>query len=393
MKILLISNALGGGAGKACLRLFYALRRNGQEVKLLHLEGQSVPDPDIVSFYPSVRDLFLRQITSYPFQLVKHIYYADFHRAYRLPSSIHRLEKHPLIEWADVINLHWVPDFVHYRRFFKRIGRKPVVWTMHDMLPFSGGYHYESESPSRRIPRVERKIVATKRKATEGTNLTITAPSSWLLEVSERASTFANCRHTHIFNGLPLDIYKPTRKNIARSIMGLPGNKQIILFAADSVNSRRKGGHYLTAALDQLDQAGIVVVSVGRGRVEFGSGINHIPLGGVSDDVAMALCYSCADIVVTPSVEDNSPNIIIESLACGRPVVAFDIGGIGELVRSPDLGVLVEKVDASSLASGIRSALRTKFDTDAIRDSASSRFGYDSLADRYSALFAQLAPV
>ena len=59
MKILLVSNSLNGGAGKACLRLFYALRHDGKDVKLLHLEGQSMPDPDIVSFYPSVRDLFL----------------------------------------------------------------------------------------------------------------------------------------------------------------------------------------------------------------------------------------------------------------------------------------------------------------------------------------------
>lgn len=390
MKVLLVTNALGGGAGKACMRLFEALRLNGTEVKLLHLEGQGLPDPDIVSFYPSIRDLFLRQVTSYPLQVLRHMFLGDFRRSYRLPSSIHKLEDHPLVEWADVINLHWVPDFVHYRRFFKRIGRKPVVWTMHDMLPFSGGYHYESELPAERSRRVEGKIVTAKKVAIAGANLSVVAPSSWLLQESQLVATFQDRKHVHIFNGLPLEVYKPIEKQIARSIVGLPDDRKIILFTADSVNSRRKGGHHLTEALDKLDHSGVTLVSVGRGRVEINSHIDHIHLGGFSDDMAMALCYSSADIVAIPSIEDNSPNIIIESIACGRPLVAFDVGGISELVNSPELGVLVEKIDGASLAAGIEKALAMEFDSRAIRSSASSRFDYKSLSEAYSGLFSRL---
>ena len=390
MKVLLVTNALGGGAGRACTRLFEALRLNGIDVKLLHLEGQGSPDPDIVSFYPSIRDLFLRQITSFPLQVMRHMLMGDYRRNYRMPASIHKLEEHPLIGWADIVNLHWVPDFVHYRPFFKRIGRKPVVWTMHDMLPFSGGYHYESELPAERSSAIERRIIVAKKAAIAGANVSVVAPSSWLLGESKQVATFEGRLHVHIFNGLPLDVYKPIEKRIARSIVGLPNDRKIILFTADSVNSRRKGGHHLIEALGRLNHPGVTLVSVGRGRVEIDSHIDHIHMGGLSDDIAMALCYSSADIVAIPSIEDNSPNIIIESLACGRPLVAFNVGGISELVSSPELGVLVEDVSGASLAAGIERALATEFDARTIRNSASNRFDYGSLADAYSKLFFRL---
>jgi glycosyltransferase involved in cell wall biosynthesis len=388
MKILLVSNAIGGGAGKACLRLFDALKLKGHEVKLLHLEGRTTANPDIVSLYPNVRDLFLRQMASFPRTVLRHMLYGDRRRQYRLPSSIHRTELHPLVEWADVINLHWVPDFVGYREFFGRVGGKPVVWTMHDMLPFAPGYHYESERPHP-IPAVERRIATVKERAVKNANLSIVAPSSWLLSVSRGQKTFAGRLHRHIFNGLPLNVYQPIEKPVARRILDLPRDREIVLFTADSVGSRRKGGHILAEALRRLKGRDVLLVSVGRGRMEIDSDLDYRHLGSFADEVSMALCYCCADVVLTPSVEDNSPNIIIESLACGRPVVGFDVGGIGELINDESLGVLVRDMNGEAFAAGIERGLNGGYSADKIRADAEERFSYEALGENYTRLFEQ----
>ncbi len=389
VNILIVSNALSGGAGKACHRLYHALRAKGDNVKLLQLEGRSSADPDVVSFYPSVRKLFRRQVMSFPLTVTKHIVLGDYQQRYRLPSSIHRLERHPLIDWADVINLHWVPEFLSYRKFFRRVALKPVVWTMHDMLPFAGGYHYETEM-TRRSRRVERRIGCIKESAVRKANLSIVAPSTWLLRVSQRHPTFAGCPHCHIFNGLPLDVYRPIKKGVARTILGLPADRKIVLFSADSVGSTRKGGHHLVEALHHLNRPDILLLSVGRGRMEIDARFDYRHLGTLADEISMVLCYCSADLVTVPSVEDNSPNIIIESFACGRPVVAFDVGGVGELVHDPSLGVLVPTVNAEDFAVGVATALVTVFDESRIRADAVKRFSYDRLAENYSTVFGEI---
>lgn len=386
MRVLLVSNAVTGGAGKACHRLYLALRARGTDVRLLYLEGRGSGDGGVVPFYRNVRDLFLRQLLHYPRMSLRSRLLGDARRRYRLPWSIHRMERHPLVEWADVVNLHWVADFVDYPRFFRQVGRKPAVWTLHDMLPFSGGYHYEADLEDRDFG-VERRIEAVKARAVAGANLAIVAPSSWLLGVSREHRPFRERRHQHIFNGLPLELYKPMSRARAREILNLPLDKKILLFSADSVTSRRKGGQYLMEALRLLAREDVTLVSVGRGRLEMDSSLDHRHLGALGDEVSMAICYSCADLVVVPSIEDNSPNSIVESLACGRPVVAFRVGGIGELVSNPGLGITVDEIGAGALAGAIDRALDTDFDPGFIRADAEARFGLDLLARNYSEMY------
>lgn len=389
MKILLVSNSVQGGAGKACLRLYEALKIAGHEAKILKLEGGGAANSDIVSFYPRLRDLFLRQLLSFPVTALRHAVIGDRRRQYRLPSSNHRMERHPLIEWADVINLHWVPDFVDYRKFFGRVGGKPVVWTMHDMLPFAPGYHYETERPTAN-PKVERRIAQVKHAALQVANLWVVAPSAWLVKVSENNKTFAGRLHRHIFNGLPLDVYQPLEKSIARRILGLPQNKRIVLFTAAGLGAKRKGGHLLVGAVRRLEDKDVILVSVGGGSMDVGAQVEHRHLGSFSDEISMSLCYNSADVVVQPSIEDNSPNIIIESFACGRPVVGFDVGGVGELICDKSLGVLVRQLNVEALANGIAQAVEIDYSATRIRADANERFSYAELSANYLKLFEEV---
>ena len=109
MKILLITYSINGGAGKACKRLYDALKESNNEVKILKLESGNDSDNDIVSMYLTNQDFFLKQISGKIHKKINNLKYRTFKTNYRLPFSVHKIEKHPLIKWADFINLHWVP--------------------------------------------------------------------------------------------------------------------------------------------------------------------------------------------------------------------------------------------------------------------------------------------
>jgi glycosyltransferase involved in cell wall biosynthesis len=381
MKILLVTNSLSGGAGKACTRLFKALEANGQNVKLLYLDGADVDNENIVPMYQSVRKLFLKQILNIPGYLFNKIYLGTLNTNYRSPNSYHSLEKHPLVNWADVINLHWVPEFIDYNNFFKGLG-KNVVWTLHDMLPFSGGYHYLLDSKQKNF-NIESKIQKIKSKAIKNASLRIIAPSKWLTSISQESKVFGEFGHRHIFNPIPLSIFKPLDKKFARKTLNLPEEGKIIVFSADSINSVRKGMKILLSAFNLVDNKDLTLVSIGRGEVKEKLNQNYIHLGSLKDDYTISLLYSAADVSVVPSLEDNSPNTIIESLACGCPVIGFNIGGIPELIVSDKMGVLVTELTSKGLAKGIKESLNCAYFPEVITDFIKSECNYKIVAERY----------
>ena len=128
---------------------------------------------------------------------------------------------------------------------------------------------------------------------------------------------------TVIPNGVETDVFAPRDKHFARDVLGIPQDANVLLFAADSVTNRRKGFHVLTEALNALpDSSKIALVSVGAGNVEIDNNIPHIHVGHVEDRQRLGLVYSAADVYVVPSLQDNQPNTVLESMACGTPVVA-----------------------------------------------------------------------
>ncbi len=380
MNILLVTYSVKGGAGKACFRLLEALKETGNEVKLLVVEGGTGNNEDVVALYRSSGTLYLKQLFSRYKVLWEQFLWKTKNSNYRAPKSIHNIVDHPLVKWADVINLHWVPELIDYKRFFRRV-QKPVVWTMHDMLPFSGGFHYRMERSSIN-EKVEYHIQSAKEKAVKGKNIRIVAPSQWLLDVSIEFSTFQGFHHQRIFNPLPLKIYKPLNKVFAREALSLPQDKKILVFVADSISSERKGMKILISALQKLgNESNLCLISIGKGRIKEELPVQYIHLGILSDDLTISLLYSAADLTVLPSQEDNSPNVIIESLSCSCPVVAFQIGGIPELVCNENMGRLT--TTAEDLHTVIHEALNAGFDREKIRKFAIDNFEYKAVAKQY----------
>lgn len=271
---------------------------------------------------------------------------------------------------ADVVHLHWMSFLADYPTFFGSIPNPtPIVWTLHDMNPFTGGCHYSSgcnkfQSGCGSCPQivapsptdVSADSFNVKQKSLSRKNLHIVTPSRWLGELAKTSSIFPDQTTFHVIRlGFDLKEFSPIEKNEARRLLGLETNAVLLAFGAEDIRNQRKGFHHLLNSLPLLKTSAAVECLV------FGSGdLPTDPLlpkmhefGYVNSVEKQRLIYSAADIVIVPSREDNSPQVGLEAMACGTPVVGFNAGGIAEYVRDGVTGRLAELGNESELAGQI----------------------------------------
>ena len=269
---------------------------------------------------------------------------------------------------SDILHLHWVDKLIDYPTFFSGIPDDfPIVWTLHDMNPMTGGCHYSggcdafaSECHScpqiaRPGPRdVTRRSFQVKRDAYRRKNLHIVTPSHWLENEVRRSTLLSGARSIQtILCGLDTTIFRPHARQSARQAWNLPADRVIIGFGAAAIDNRRKGLHELMTALSRLTSKDRVMGLVfGRGAASLvGPSIPEIRnVGYVTDPVQQASLYSAVDLVTLPSLEENGGLIGGEAMACGVPVVAFASGGIPEFVRHQETGLLAETGNPIELA-------------------------------------------
>jgi len=143
-----------------------------------------------------------------------------------------------------------------------------------------------------------------------------------------------------------------------RQALGITSDEQVLLFAADGLSNRRKGFAYLTEALEALEGRGrVVALTLGANMPRLDLPFRHIHAGAIGSDGLMAALYSLAHLVIVPSLQDNLPTVVLESLACGTPVVGFDAGGLPDMVRPGETGWLAPVGDADALREAISTAL------------------------------------
>jgi glycosyltransferase involved in cell wall biosynthesis len=279
------------------------------------------------------------------------------------------------LQQADVVNLHWVSGFVDLRCLLAGLlPTTTVVWTLHDMNAFTGGCHYAGacdgyldrcgtcpQLGSTGQGDLSRRIWQRKNKAfgqLSPDRLRIVTPSRWLGEEVRRSSLLGPRFEVDLIPyGVDTDELAPRDRSAARSTLGVPAEGKVILFAAHSVANKRKGFDLLAQALAGLADLGdVFLISLGRGLPP-ATGVPTRHLGYVGDERLLSLVYSAADVFVLPSRQDNLPATGLEALACGTPVVGFAVGGVPDLVRPEETGVLVDQVDAAALGSGLRDLL------------------------------------
>jgi glycosyltransferase involved in cell wall biosynthesis len=197
-------------------------------------------------------------------------------------------------------------------------------------------------------------------------NLYFVSPSKWLLNCAKESELTRSKPLFYIPNVIGNSIFKPLDKSFTRKILGLPEDKTIICFGAESPKSPHKGWVYLLEALQILKDSGLTNLSVlifGKGsKSEIESEVPYESyfVGFLNDEYSLSLVYNAADVFVISSLADNQPTVVMESLSCGTPVVGFNVGGIPDMIRHEQNGYLANYKDSQDLAKGVQFCLQSK---------------------------------
>jgi glycosyltransferase involved in cell wall biosynthesis len=412
MKVLHISTSDKGGASVAALRLHKGLLALNIDSSYL-CEEVSLNKPNLFgfkqSYYRSGMSKFIEYYSNRLFwrkqssMLVGRMNGNDM---YSFPYGYHAVHLHPLVQEADIINLHWVSNFVDIAVFLKNIN-KPVVWTLHDMNPFTAGCHYnidcnKYEADCNNCPQLKGTTVQGKSKdffnykyeaiKSFKNSITIVAPSLWLQQCAKNSQMFRHLQSKHIPYGLDSKILNKHDKKFAREVLGLPQDKKIILFVSEAVSSLRKGMSYLLEALKYFDKNEVIACAIGKENTDLNGIPNIVQMGTLYDEYTMSIAYSSADLIVVPSLQDNLPNVMIEALICGCPVIGFPVGGMLDVIQTNVNGILTKDISPEALLESIKLFLSNidNYDRDAIRNKAIEKFSMEVQAKSYIDLYKTL---
>ena len=376
MKILHISTSdIIGGAAKACYNISFALNSIGIESKVL--VQHKLSSNDSVSLIK--RNLFFRAKTKIrliiDYVLIK-IFSLKERGRFTIPFVGTNIQNHPLVKRADIINLHWVNGgFLSLKSLEKLIGlNKPIVWTFHDMWVFTGGCHYTlgcikyttecRNCPSLRFNGrndISNIIFHRKKELFDDNKFLILTCSNWLAKETRKSKLLTDYDIATVPNPIDTQVFKPEKTDEAREALKLPKDKIIILFSAYTASEVRKGISYLSEVLISLNALKpkllevIEVIILGSLN---GSEFDNIPYrviypGRIEKVEEIVQYYSSADLFIAPSIQENLSNTVMESLACGTPVLAFNIGGMPDMIDHLKNGYLADDINSDKLLDGL----------------------------------------
>jgi len=369
LKILIVNTTdSGGGAARAAHRLYQALEQADVEVAML-VQKKNSNDYKILapsSKWDKLWALLRPTIDQLPTKWYKNRTQTLFSPAWISNGKVLKLIK---AYDPDIVHLHWINGGMLKIEDLAKID-KPLVWSLHDMWAFTGGCHYDEECTeytqrcgsckvlgSTKTNDLSHKIYKRKEKNySKIPDLTIVGLSQWLMACSQNSTLLKTRKHINLPNPIDTNTYKPFLKKEARDLWNLPQDKKLILFGAmNATGDKRKGFKELSKALHLIKDDEVELVIFGSSKPqdapEFGFQTHYV--GQLNDDVSLVTLYSAVDVMVVPSLQENLSNAIMESLSCGTPVVAFGIGGNGDMIDHEKNGYLAKLFDAQDMAKGI----------------------------------------
>ena len=416
MRVLIVNTAeRTGGAAIAANRLLHALNHNGVEARML-VRDRKTDSPQVASIPPSwrLRAKFLweRGIIWLANGLSKrNLFQVDIANA---GTDITRMEA---FKQADVIHLHWVNQGFLSLGDMERImaSGKPVVMTMHDQWYFTGICHYSGDCDKYQTQcshcpmltgggigtDLARRVYDRKRTIYSLKPMAFVGCSRWMADLARKSPLTQGHLVTNIPNAIDTDMFTPLDQAAAREHHALPADKRLLLFGAQRITDERKGFRYLKEACEHLvqnypeqaRQMGVVVLGGDAETVKSALPLPVYTVGYLSNEAEIAQLYNAVDLFVTPSLQDNLPNTIVEAMSCGTPCVGFNVGGIPEMISHEQDGYVARYRDSQDFAHGIiwclddnrLTTLRQKARADAL-----NTYSESAVASRYQEIYRSL---
>ncbi|CAN7690174.1 glycosyltransferase family 4 protein [Paenibacillus sp. LjRoot153] len=408
MKILHLSTSFS--TQSAGYRLHQGLRSIGINSNVL-VGARSVDEPTVIK--PNSIERVIAYTSSEIDKLLVNIYSKRRNTPFSASVLSNNINKKIFKLNPSLIHLHWINGgFIRIEQLEKI--KKPMLWTLHDSWGFTGGCHIpfdcnRYQTGCGKCPALQSNnnkdlsswILKRKIQSWQSLNLTLVTPSHWLANAASSSLIFKDFRVEVIPNGINTDVFKPIDKKLARNILGLSENKKYILFGAvNSTSDYNKGFHLLQPALQYIKSHGhyndleLIVFGSNEPASAPDLGLKTNYVGMLNDAISLLVLYNAADVFVAPSLQENFPNTILESLSCGTPAVAFKIGGIPDLIDHQKNGFLAKPFDSEDLANGIMWVLddisQYKQLSIQSRKKVESNFSLDIVANKYGFLYNEL---
>jgi glycosyltransferase involved in cell wall biosynthesis len=416
LRIVHISTTdLGGGAAIAAYRLHQGLRNLGIDSQMLVAQKLS-DDYSVHGARTLMQKLWFRvanQIDQIPRKWL-HTSNSSLISPAWIPE---RTIQSALALEPDIVNIHWSANGFLRPESLRRLAQIPTVWTLHDMWAFCGGEHYtngderyihgylaNNRPPDERGFDLNRWVWWRKMRFVPLLQrLTVVTDSQWLGDCARESKMLRDCHIIPINYGLDTELYKPIPKSVARHILNIPVNSNVIVFGAiNATTDTRKGIDLLARALQNLSErqsndvltTQCIVFGASEPRSPQNFGFPTKYLGSLSDGIALAVVYAAADVMVVPSREEAFGQTALEALSCGTPVVAFNIGGLPDMIDHYMNGYLAQPFDTNDLATGIQWVLedRERWQELSVRarQTVEQGFTLEHQARRYSDVYSQL---
>lgn len=399
MKILHLTTQDNGGAGRAAVRLHKALLDSNIDSQMI-VQIKTTDLPTIHTLTQTKADKFLSPFKIAIDQLPTLLYKnktKDIFSSTFFPSNTKLLKKIKDID-PDIIHLHWINSgFINI--FDLRKINKPIIWSLHDANPYTGGCHVVENNCQffktycHLCPFLKSSLkydlsflnFRRKQKVYKNINLTINGLSRWIANNAKESALFGKKQIINLPNTIDSNAFYPIQQHTAQNLLQIKHEKKHILgFGAVSATQiYRKGYLQLKEALERLpNKNDYLLVVFGSSQGEKIADIETYFLGHIYDDITLTLLYSAIDLFITPSLAENLSNTIMESLSCGTPVVAFDIGGNSDMITHKQNGYLAK--NTQELSEGIIWSLQNlHFLQQNARQTILKNFDYKIVAPKY----------
>lgn len=397
-----------GGAARAAYRLHRSLLAENIDSKML-VQRKTSDDNTVIapqSKFEKGVNLIRPTLDNLPLHQYKNRTQSLFSPAWlpfsQIPKKIAQIS-------PDIVHLHWICGGMMSIRDLVKID-KPIVWSLHDMWAFTGGEHID-ENQHHYLDRCGNSKVLNSKKDKDLSrkgwerkqqvyahmeNMTIVGLSNWMHQSAKSSSLLRDEHHVQLPNPIDVRAFAPFDKIEARRLFNLPINKKLALFGAmNATSDLNKGFNYLFKALKKMESENIELVIFGSSQpdtpLDFEQPVHY--LGHLNDDVSLRALYNAADVMIVPSLQENLSNAIMESLACGTPVVAFNVGGNSDMIEHIDNGYLAQPFDTDDLARGIEWVLDApnyQQLCDNAREKVLTHFDSQLVAKQYIALYKEI---